>query len=52
MVRDSISGARLNPDIKEDKVQGKEAWIKHVDNRQPEERSKEIQVVDKNPFLF
>ena len=39
-------------DISEDKVQGKEAWIKHVDNRQPKERPKEIQVVDKNPFLF
>ena len=39
-------------DISEDKVQGKEAWIKHVDNRQPKERPKGIQVIDKNPFLF
>ena len=39
-------------DINENKVQGKEAWIKHVDNRQPKERAKEIQVIDKNPFLF
>ena len=39
-------------DINENKVQGKEAWIKHVDNRQPKERPKGIQVVDKNPFLF
>ena len=39
-------------DINENKVQGKEAWIKHVDNRQPKERFKGIQVVDKNPFLF
>lgn len=39
-------------DINEEKVQGKEAWIKHVDNRQPKERPKGIQVVDKNPFPF